>query len=76
MIKIKVRFDYDEIEKKMHEKGIENTKQLCVEAGVNYHSFIQYKNKPQKGITFANAWLIAEYLGCDLMQIVRPVWDV
>lgn len=59
----------------MQEKGIKTLKQLCVESGANYGSFRNARNRMNVGINLTSAWLIAEYLQCDIKDIVKPEWE-
>lgn len=57
----------------MQRKGIKTLRQLCFESGANYDTL--KKNKQRGCISFVNAWLIAEYLECDIKEIVEPDWQ-
>jgi hypothetical protein len=70
---MKIRFDFGEIERRAAEKGITKLSQLCLEAGVPYMALRKNKSRGS-GASITNAWLLSDYLGCSINDIIAVDW--
>lgn len=71
---MKIVLNYSEIERIMAEKRIMSYRQLSEGAGLPLKTVYNNRNYA-KSVTITTAWLIADYLGCKIDDIVKPEWD-
>ena len=71
---MKVYLDKRKLKKIMEKNNINNYQQLAYYSGANYNSLMSSfskKRAPQK-----LCWLLADFLDCDINEIVSVDWSV
>ena len=71
---MKIKLDIDKLRQQMHKNGIKTYKQLAKECGFSFYTFQDNKNR-RESISKEHLWLIAEYLSCDMKDLVYPDWE-
>lgn len=67
---MKVKLDYDKLKAYAIPKGVKKLSVLCREAKVNYYTILNNRYK-DSDISIANAYLLSQYLGCTINDIIK-----
>ena len=70
---MKIMLNTDEVMSRAKSLGIDRLSTLCQAAGANY-STIRNNISIRAGISIENAYLLSDYLGCTINDIIIAEW--
>lgn len=71
---MKIKLDIGSLRRQMRKHGIKTYKQLAEVCGFSFFTFQDNKNR-REAISKEHLWLVAEYFGCDMKDLVYPDWE-
>lgn len=71
---MKVKLNVGKLRQQMRLHGVKSYKQLAEVCGFSFYTFQDNKNR-REIINQEHLWLVSDYFGCNMSDLVYPDWD-
>lgn len=71
---MKIKLDVGKLRQEMRSHNVKSYRQLAKVCGFSFYTFQDNKNR-RESISKEHLWLVADYFGCDMKDLVYPDWE-